>query len=115
MRAILIAVAISLMSGPMLAQQRKQAVPVQRTFVPDEPLPCVAFNKMATRLDAVYKTEEISRTGYDEGMKKYKNGTQEEGVDYFIGGGGKNNKNYFLWGTSAQVICWSVLLWVAAR
>src|SRR5712691_12053794 len=84
MRAILIAVAISLMSGPMLAQQRKQAIPVQRTFVPDEPLPCVAFNKMAARLDAVYKTEEISRTDYDEGMKKYRDGTQEEGVDYFI-------------------------------
>src|SRR5712692_8239197 len=86
MRAILIAVAISLMSGPMLAQQRKHAIPVQRTFVPDEPQPCAAFNRMAARLDAVYITEKISKTDYDEGMKKYKNGTQEEGVDYFIAG-----------------------------
>src|SRR3989454_2608236 len=84
MRAILISVAILLMSGPMLAQQRKQAISVQRTFVPDEPLVCTAFNGMAARLDAVYRAEEISKTEYDEGMKKYKDGTQEEGVDYFI-------------------------------
>src|SRR2546426_8596345 len=81
MRAILISVAILLMSGPMLAQQRKQAIPVKRTFVPDEPLVCTAFNGMAARLDAVYRAEEISKTEYDEGMKKYKDGTQEEGVD----------------------------------
>src|SRR2546427_8836192 len=84
MRAILISVAILLMSGPMLAQQRKQAITVQRTFVPDEPLVCTAFNGMAARLDAVYRAEEISKTEYDEGMKKYKDGTQEEGVYYFI-------------------------------
>src|SRR2546428_12994626 len=84
MRAILISVAILLMSGPMLAQQRKQAIPVQRTFVPDEPLVCTAFNGMAARLDAVYRAEEISKSEYDEGMKKYRDGTQEEGVDYFI-------------------------------
>jgi len=83
-RAILISVAILFMCGPMPAQQRKQFIPVQRTFVPDEPVPCIAFNRMATRLDVVYKTEEISKTEYDEGMKKYKDGTQEEGVDYFI-------------------------------
>jgi hypothetical protein len=85
MRAILISVAILFMSGPMLAQQRRQPTPVPRTFVPDEPLPCAAFNRMAARLDAVYKTEEISKTEYDEGMKKYMDGTQEEGVDYFMG------------------------------
>ena len=84
MRAILISVAILLMSGPILAQQRKQAISVQRTFVPDEPLVCTAFNGMAARLDAVYRAEEISKTEYDEGMKKYKDGTQEEGVYYFI-------------------------------
>src|SRR5258708_30886688 len=86
MRAILISVAILLTCGPMLAQQRRQPTIVQRTFVPDEPLPCIAFNRMAARLDAVYKTEEISKTDYDEGMKKYKDGTQVECVDYFIGG-----------------------------
>ncbi len=86
MRAILISVAILCMSGPMVAQQRRQPTPVPRTFVPDEPLPCIAFNQMATRLDAVYKTEEISKADYDEGMKKYKDRTQEEGVHYFVGG-----------------------------
>jgi hypothetical protein len=86
MKAILISVAILLMCGPMLAQQRKQPTPVQRTFVPDEPQPCVEFDRMAARLDAVYKNEAISKTDYDEGMKKYRDGTQEEGVDYFIGG-----------------------------
>jgi len=39
---------------------------------------------MATRLDDVYKTEEISKADYDEGVKKHLNGTQEDGVDYFI-------------------------------
>ena len=86
MRAIPISVAILFMSGPMLAQQRRQPTPVPRTIVLDEPQPCAAFNRMAARLDAVYKTEEISKTEYDEGMKKYKDGTQVEGVDYFIGG-----------------------------
>ncbi len=84
MRTILISVAILLMSSSVLAQQRRQPPIVQRTFVPDEPLPCIAFNRMATRLDAVYKIEEISKSGYEEGMKKYKNGSQEEGVDYII-------------------------------
>src|SRR5437899_12476577 len=84
MRSILTSVAILLMSGPMLAQQRKQAIPVQRTFVPDEPLVGTAFNGMAARLDAVYRAEEMSKTEYDEGMKKYRDGAQEEGVDYFI-------------------------------
>ena len=84
MRAVLISVAILLMCGPMLAQQRRRPTIVQRTFVPKEPLPCIAFNRMAARLDAVYKTEEISKADYDEGMKKYMTGTQVEGVDYFI-------------------------------
>ncbi len=84
MRAILFSLAILLLSGPMPAQQRKQAIPVQRTFVPDEPLVCTAFNAMAARLDAIYKTEEISKSEYDEGVKKYRDGAQEDGVDYFI-------------------------------
>src|SRR5260370_33826809 len=92
MRAILISVAILLMSGPVVAQQRRQPAPVPRTFVPDEPLPCIAFNRMAARLDAVYKTEEISKTEYDGGMKKYMDGAQEEGVDYFVGGTGEYQK-----------------------
>ncbi len=89
MRVVLISVAILFMSGAMLAQQRKPAAPVQRTFVPNEPLPCIAFNRMAVRLDAVYKTEDISKTDYDQGMKKYMDGTQEEGVDYVIAEKGK--------------------------
>jgi hypothetical protein len=39
---------------------------------------------MAARFDAVYKIEDISKTEYDEGMKKYMDGTQVEGVDYFM-------------------------------
>jgi hypothetical protein len=84
MRAILIAVAIFFMSDSMLAQQRKQP-PVSRTVVPYEPQPCIEFDRMAARLDAVYKIEEISRTEYDQGMKKYGDGTSVEGVDYFVG------------------------------
>ncbi|HKV60286.1 MAG TPA: hypothetical protein VJO16_00105 [Candidatus Acidoferrum sp.] len=84
MRAILICAAILFMSGPMLAQQKSQPAPVPRTFVPSEPLPCVAFDHMAARFDAVYKSEDISKTEYDEGMKKYITGTQVEGVDYFM-------------------------------
>ncbi|OLC89357.1 MAG: hypothetical protein AUH86_25670 [Acidobacteria bacterium 13_1_40CM_4_58_4] len=84
MRAILISIAISFMCGPMPAQQRRQPAPVPRTFVPSEPLPCVAFNRMAARLDAVYKTEEISKAEYDEGMKKDKDGAEVDGVDYFM-------------------------------
>jgi hypothetical protein len=68
----------------MPAQQGKRPIPVQRTFVPDEPLVCTAFNGMAARLDAIYKTEEISKSEYDEGVKKYRDGAQEDGVDYFI-------------------------------
>jgi hypothetical protein len=83
MRAILISVAVLFLSGPMLAQQRKSA-PVPRTFVPDEPLPCVAFNRMAARLDAVYRIDDISKAEYDEGMKKYSDSAQVEGVDYFM-------------------------------
>src|SRR5260370_35996277 len=95
MRAILISVAILLMSGPMLAQQRKQAIPVQRTFVPDEPQPCIEFDRMAARLDAVYKTEEISKPDNDEAMKKNRDGTQEQGVDYFIGGERQTKQTYY--------------------
>src|SRR5216684_3076898 len=109
MRAILISVAVLFLSGPMLAQQRRQPAPVPRTFVPDEPLPCVAFNRMATRLDAVYKTEEISKSDYDEGMKKYKNGTQEEGVDYFIGGKDKYHRISLQPDKLAEFIRWYVV------
>ena len=86
MRAVLISIAMLLISGPVLAQQRRLPAPVQRTFVPDEPIPCIAFNRMAVRLDVVYKTEEISKADYDEGMKKFKDGKQEEGVDYVKAG-----------------------------
>src|SRR5260370_19803571 len=84
--ALLISVAFVVVSGAVVAKQRRHPAPVQRMFVPDEPLPCIAFNRMAARLDAVYKTEEISKTEYDGGMKKYMDGAQEEGVDYFVGG-----------------------------
>jgi hypothetical protein len=106
MRAILISVAILLLPRAMVAQQRRQPAIVQRTFVPDEPLPCVAFNRMAARLDAVYKTEEISKADYDEGMKKYKNGTPEEGVDYFASGKDKYQRISLLPDKLAEFIRW---------
>ncbi len=109
MRAILISVAILLVSSPMLGQQKRRPSIVERTFVPDEPLPCVAFNRMATRLDAVYKTEEISKSDYDEGVKKYKNGTQEEGVDYFIGGKDKYHRISLQPDKLAEFIRWYVV------
>lgn len=89
MRAILICVAVLFLSGPMPAQQRRQPAPVPRTFVPAEPLPCTAFNSMATRLDAVYRIEDITKAEYEQGMKKYRDGTQVEGVDYFVPEKGK--------------------------
>ncbi len=106
MRAILISVAILFMSGPMPAQQRKQAIPVQRTFVPYEPQSCIEFDRMAARLDAVYRTEEISKTEYDEGMKKYRDGTQIEGVDYFIGGKDKYQRTTVQLYKRAEFIRW---------
>src|SRR6267154_6204078 len=109
MRAILTSVAILFMSGAILAQERRLPTIVQRTFVPDEPVPCIAFNRMATRLDAVYKTEEISKSDYDEGMKKYKNGTQEEGVDYFIGGKDKYHRISLQPDKLAEFIRWYVV------
>lgn len=84
MRAVLFSLAILLLSGPMPAQQRKRIIPVQRTFIPDEPLVCTAFDAMAARLDAVYRIEEISRSDYDDGVKKSRDGGEEEGVDYYI-------------------------------
>jgi hypothetical protein len=86
MRAVLISVAILLMCGAVPAQQRNQSAPVQRTFVPDEPLVCIAFDGMAARLDAVYSIEEISKSEYEEGVKRYRDVAQEEGADYFIVG-----------------------------
>jgi hypothetical protein len=109
MRAILISVAILLISGPVVAQQRRQPAPVPRTFVPDEPLPCIAFNRMAARLDAVYKTEEISKTDYNEGMKKYMDGAQEEGVDYFIGEKDKYQRISLQRDKLAEFIRWYVV------
>src|SRR6266851_2911087 len=106
MRAILISVAILLMSGPMVAQQRRQPTPVPRTFVPDEPLPCIAFNRMAARLDAVYRTEEINKADYDEGMKRYKDRTQEDGVDYFAVGNNKYQRISLLPDKLAEFIRW---------
>ncbi len=106
MRAVLISVAILLMCGPMPAQQRKQPAIVQRTFVPNEPLPCIAFNRMASRLDVIYKTEEISKTDYNQGMKKYMDGTQEEGVDYFIGGKDKYQRISLQRDKLAEFIRW---------
>ncbi|HYL85272.1 MAG TPA: hypothetical protein VE263_13635 [Candidatus Angelobacter sp.] len=84
MRAMLIFVAVLFLSGALPAQQRRPPAPVPRTFVPDEPLPCAAFNRMAARLDAVYRVEDISKAEYEQGMKKYRDGTQVEGVDYFM-------------------------------
>src|SRR5467141_1396506 len=109
MRAFLISVEFLFMSGATPAQQRKQAAPVQRTFVPNEPLPCVAFNQMADRLDAVYKTEEISKTEYDKGMKKYRDGTQVEGVDYFMSGKDKYQRIFLQWDKRAEFIRWYVV------
>jgi hypothetical protein len=109
MRTILISVAILLMSGPVLAQKRRQPTIVERTFVPAEPLPCVAFNRMAARLDAVYGTEEISKTEYDEGMKKYKDGSQVEGVDYFIGGKNKYQRIILQRDKLTEFIRWYVV------
>src|SRR5437016_14499773 len=92
MRAILTSVAILFMSGAILAQERRLPTIVQRTFVPDEPVPCLAFNRMAARLHAGYKTEEISNSDYDAGMKKYKDGRQVEGVDDFVGAKDKHQR-----------------------
>jgi hypothetical protein len=103
---MLIAPAILLLSGPVLAQQGIPSTPVQRTFVPDEPLPCVAFNRMAARLDAVYKTEEISKTDYDEGTRKYKNRTQDESVDYVVAGKDKYQRVSIQRDKRAEFIRW---------
>jgi len=82
---------------------------VQRTFVPDEPLPCIAFDRMAARMDEVYKTEEISKTDYDAGMKRYKDGTQVEGVDYFMGGKDKYQRIILQRDKRAEFIRWYVV------
>jgi len=109
MRAILTSVAILFMSGAILAQERRLPTIVQRTFVPDEPVPCLAFNRMAARLDAVYKTEEISKSDYDEGMKKYKDGRQVEGVDYFVSGKDKYQRIFLQLDKRAEFIRWYVV------
>lgn len=105
MRAILISVAVLFLSSPMLAQQRR-AAPVPRTFVPDEPLPCAAFNRMAARLDAVYRIEDISKAEYDQGMKKYSDDAQVEGVDYFMPEKGKYQRMVLQLDKRAEFIRW---------
>jgi len=109
MRAILTSVAILFMSGAILAQERRLPTIVQRTFVPDEPVPCIAFNRMAARLDAVYKTEEISKSDYDEGLKNYKDGRQVEDVDYFMSGKDKYQRIFLQWDKRAEFIRWYVV------
>ena len=85
LKALSLASAIVLFAtSPMLGQQKKEATTAPKSFAPDEPQSCVEFDRMAARLNAVNKTEEISKTEYDEGVKKYRDGTQVEGVDYFI-------------------------------
>jgi hypothetical protein len=106
MRAILICLAILFLCEPMLAQQRRQPAPMPRTFVPKEPLPCVAFNSMAARLDAVYRIEEISKAEYDEGMKKYLDGTQVDGVDYFASEKNKYQRTILQLNKRAEFIRW---------
>src|SRR5713101_6791270 len=109
MRAILTSVAILFMSSAILAQERRLPTIVQRTFVPDEPVPCIAFNRMAARLDAVYKTEEISKSDYEEGMKNYKDGRQVEDVDYFMSGKDKYQRIFLQWDKRAEFIRWYVV------
>jgi hypothetical protein len=106
MRAILISVAVLFMSGPMPAQQRRQPAPVPRTFVPDEPLPCTAFNTMAAGLDAVYRIEDISKAEYEQGMKKYGDGTRVEGVDYFMPEKGKYQRLILQLDKRSEFIRW---------
>lgn len=103
---MLIAVVILVSSGQVLAQQRIPPVPVQRTFVPDEPLPCVAFNRMAARLDAVYRIEEISKADYDEGTKKTTSRMEEDGVNYVAAAKDKYQKISFLPDKRAEFIRW---------
>ena len=105
MRAILMSVAVLFLSSPMLAQQGRPA-PVPRTFVPDEPLPCTAFNRMAARLDAVYRIDDVSKAEYDEGMKKYRDGAQVEGVDYFMPEKGKYQRMILQLDKRAEFIRW---------
>ena len=106
MRAIAIAVVVLVSSGPILAQQKIPPVPVQRTFIPDEPLPCVAFNRMAARLDAVYRIEEISKADYEQGTKKNTDSIEGDGVNYFAAGNDKYQKISFLPGKRAEFIRW---------
>jgi len=61
---------------------------------------------MAGRLDAVYRIEDISRAEYDEGMKKYTDGTQVEGVDYFIPEKGKYQRMILQLDKRAEFIRW---------
>jgi len=62
MRAILTSVASLFVSGAIPAQERRVPTIVQRTVVTDDPLPCIAFNRMAARLDAVHKTQQTSKS-----------------------------------------------------
>jgi len=64
---------------------------------------------MADRLDAVYKTEDISKSDYDEGMKRYQDGSQLEGVDYFMSGKDKYQRIFLQWDKRAEFIRWYVV------
>ncbi|HUC53363.1 MAG TPA: hypothetical protein VMR90_04920 [Candidatus Cybelea sp.] len=97
------------MPGLALAQQKRLPAVIERTFVPDEPLPCVAFNRMAARLDVVYKTEQISKAEYDEGMKKYKDASPEEGVDYFMSAKNEYQRVSLQHDKLAEFIRWYVI------
>jgi hypothetical protein len=106
MRVILVSVAVLFVCVPMLAQQSPQAIPVPRTFIPDEPQPCKEFDGMAARLDAVYKTEEISQAEYDQGTRKNKDSTEEEGLYYFIVEKNKYQRVSLLPDKRAEFIRW---------
>lgn len=106
MRVILISIAILFTCSPMLAQQSQQEIPVPRTFIPDEPQPCREFDRMASRLDAVYKTEEISKEEYDQGIRRNGDGAQAESGGYFVVDKNKYRRVSLLPDKRAEFIRW---------
>jgi len=78
---------------------------VQRTFVPNERCRASHLIKCGS-LDAVYKTEEISKTETTRNEKD-RDGTQAEGVDYFMAEKDKLPKSFSSCGTSSpEFIRW---------